>query len=163
MTWEEAVRRIAAGEPVENVLDEKSLADEAEFRAFIAAEGRPDILAQYDQRMKAIRLGISQAQSVWHSISDKQRSVLRAISTTRTGKIVRRSTKPSVYVLNGKAELLCRAGTIRALAAHDLLAWDGGAFDPEQAAVITERGTFTVAHGDDEPNPWKRSPVCPTT
>jgi hypothetical protein len=28
-----------------------------------------------------------------------------------------------------------------------LLAWDGGALDPEKAAVITERGLFVLKHG----------------
>ena len=41
--------------------------------------------------------------------------------------------------------------TVRALAAHELLAWDGGALDPERKAVVTERGRFVFAHGREKP------------
>jgi hypothetical protein len=38
------------------------------------------------------------------------------------------------------------ARTLRNLCARNLMAWDGGAFDPEAVAVITENGRFVYQH-----------------
>ena len=46
-------------------------------------------------------------------------------------------------------EVLHRAGQgkdMRRLLDH----WDGGAFDPERKAVLTERGKFVLRHGQAE-------------
>lgn len=149
ISWDEVVARIAAGEPADDVLDEKHAADRQEFRALLADMGPKGIaaLASYDKAMRDFDLGLTQARSAWHSISRHQRDVLVAACRTKNGRIVRRSFKPSVYVLDGTLVFLCRVATIRNLCAHELLACDGGAFDPEQAAVITERGRFVVAKG----------------
>lgn len=43
-----------------------------------------------------------------------------------------------------------RLDTVRNLAARELVAWDGTAFDPEARAVLSERGRFVVRHGQAE-------------
>lgn len=149
MNWNEVYRRVAAGEPVEDVLDEKSATDRAEFRTHLAEIGGPDVLAQYDMLMRDIDLGISTARSVWHSISGLQRDVLRSAAEAN-GRIVRRSFLPSVYSLDGSPCFLCRVATVRKLCAHNLFAWDGGIPDPEQAAVVTERGRFVLKVAQDD-------------
>jgi hypothetical protein len=149
MSWDEALDRISKGEPVEDVLDEKSALEEQDFRAYLAGMGERgiDALRRYDARMRNLNTGITGARSAWHSISQVQRTVLLAVLKARPGRIVRRSVKPSIYTLDGQAALLCRIATLRNLCERNLLAWDGGAFDPEMAAVVTERGAFVAAHG----------------
>ncbi len=147
-TWEQSARRIASGEPAEDVLDERMAAERDEFAAFVLT--LPDgaaVLARHQARLRDLDLGITGARNAWHSISSAQRAVLIAAATTKKGRIVRRTVKPSVYVRDGGVDLLCRVATVRNLCERDLMAWDGGAFDPEQAAALTERGHFVLRHG----------------
>lgn len=57
------------------------------------------------------------------------------------------------YVVDGPGVPLpkpIRLATLRKLAAHGLVDWDGGAFDPEAAAVLSEQGRFVLAKGRPE-------------
>ncbi len=155
MDWAEAMRRIGSGEPVEDVLDKKNAAERADFRVWLRRQPDGEThLARYDARLRDLDTGITAARNAWHSISTAQQQVLTKALRVRSGRIVRRSIKPSVYVHDGGNVLLCRVSTIRNLCAHELLAWDGGAFDPEQAAVITERGRFVATQGREA---WERA------
>ena len=152
MTWDDVLRRISAGEPAEDVLDEHRAAQRAEFRRYLMARGQSaaTALAEHDRRMRDLDLGLTGARNAWHSISPAQRRVLVAAASVRSGRIVRQSIRPSVYVRDGGGPKLCGVKTVRPLCSRDLMAWDGGAFDPEQAAVLTERGRFVLAHGRSE-------------
>ena len=146
MDWRDAINLIAAGEDVEHVLDMKSAADRARFDRFLRAElGRPDLADQIAAKLREIDSGIDGARMCWHSISAAQRRVLQAAASGR--RLVRRHVKPSWYILDGDGAKVAGVPTIRALCAYELLAWDGGAFDPEKIAVITERGRFVVKWG----------------
>lgn len=104
--------------------------------------GRPDVLAQYDEAVRLNRLGITRARAVWHSISAAQRAVLKV-----AGEFNR------LFLINGEympgrppGEPKIRVRTVRNLCDRNLLAWDGGVFVPENAAVITEHGRFVLKH-----------------
>lgn len=144
MSWDEAIRRIRDGEPVADVLDEKLARDELSFRDWMAKEC-PDQLASYDARMRDIKLGITGARNAWHSISPAQRRALTEAAAyggrlERIGKEYRHKDRHQPY-------RPIYVATVRAVCAHEFMAWDGGAFDPEGAAVVTERGHFVLKHG----------------
>lgn len=113
-----------------------------EVRNMLLAAGRPDLVEEFDNKMRDIRLGLDGARNCWHSISNAQR---RALSMMADGPLERRSMKPSRYVV--RDNFACRLATARALCAHELVAPDGGAFDPERRFAITERGLFVLRHG----------------
>lgn len=93
-----------------------------------------------------MRNGIAQARNTWHSISDAQRHALTFASRCRAGRVIRRR---GWYMEMEGARPHRKIGvrTMRNLCARELMSWDGGAFDPEAAAVITERGLFVLEHG----------------
>jgi hypothetical protein len=112
-------------------------------------EGRPDIVEWLDARLRDIDLGLTGARSTWHSISEAQRRVL-VLVTSRNRRLVRRSGSKTLYDAVGQDGTVEKAAgilTVRNLASRSLLAWDGGAFDPEAAAVMTEQAQFVVKHG----------------
>lgn len=109
----------------------ESRQQEERVRALILARGGPDALADFDAEMKRLRNGTEDAENLWHSISGVQRRLLLAMRAG-DGKVARGTV---------------RIATLRNLANRDLIAWDGGAFDPEASAVLTEHGRFVIAHG----------------
>src|SRR5580658_3016903 len=139
MTHKEMLRRIQNGEDVQHVIETASAESRAEFRSWMLKwaetnRGVEIALEHYDAAMRDLDSGVMGARSTWHSISPAQQRALRtALEDTVDGKWVR--------------GIGAGVSTIRALCARDLMAWDGGAFDPEAAAVITERGRFVLAHG----------------
>jgi hypothetical protein len=147
--WDAAARRINNGEPVADVVDEILAADRERFRHYIGHTlGRPDLLAQYDANVRKLDLGITQAEAVWHSISPAQRRTLEILEPGRV--LVRQRHAPRYYDAIGTPHAISRAAglaTVRNIAERDLVAWDGGALDPEARAVLTERGRFTLKHG----------------
>lgn len=127
--------------------EEESERSRRRVKAILWEQGRPDLANELDAKMRDIRLGIDGARSAWHSISDAQRRVLTILETGRhlirgTGKARYDATGAPYPVPN-----LCRLATARALCARDLLAPDGGAFDPESKFVLTERARFVMKHG----------------
>ncbi len=152
--WPEIIRRVAAGEPVEDVLDEKSAADDADFRAYMQSqpgERGVQALARYDRRRRDLDLGLTGARNCWHSLSPAQRRVLEALEPGR--ELVRLRCPRSGYAAVAARSALdsikriCRLPTVRNLASRSLLDWDGGALDPEARAVLSDRGRFVLAHG----------------
>jgi hypothetical protein len=117
------------------------------MRAILLEEGRPDLLAEYEAKLRDIRLGIEGARGTWHALSQPQRRVL-AYMVQNGGELQQNPKKLNVYFLRVTGNLV-RVGrpTVRNLAARELLAWDGGAFEPEARAVLTERGRFVLKHG----------------
>lgn len=154
ITWADTMRRIANGEPVGDVLDEKSAADRVAFRAFMQEQpGERAALAleHWEQAMRDHDFGLTGARNSWHSISPAQRRVLEALEPGR--ELVRLRCPRSGYgavatrSALGSIKRICRLPTVRNLASRGLLDWDGGALDPEARAVLSDRGRFVLAHG----------------
>lgn len=122
-------------------LDADSERKREDIRKLLRKEGRTDLIAEFDQRMRDIDLGVDRARNVWHSISETQRRVVTALASG--GRMIRR---PDSKVYDG-AGTTAGVATLRNLAARGLVAWDGGAFDPEAAVVGTEQATFLIRHG----------------
>lgn len=109
----------------------------------------PEELADYERDMKNLRLGITGAKNSWHSISEHQRAILRHLAA-RGGRLEKRAGGTMFSATRnwgGAAPPRIMLSTVRALASRYLLDWDGGAIDPEAAAVLSERGAFIVKHG----------------
>lgn len=150
MINEELMRRIRNGEDVTHLLDIKRVEDRAEFRSFMLEEAKTNplagpALARFDQAMRDLDSGELGARSMWHSISSTQRRVLSGVARhggrlERVGKEYRASSG------HHQSYVPAYVATIRPLCLRGLMAWNGGAFDPEAAAVITERGRFVLAH-----------------
>jgi hypothetical protein len=126
-SWDHAVRRIANGEPLEDVLEQRAWAARDRFRQELIGMGDRGIsvLAEYDARMRENDLGISSARAAWHALSVTQKWALRECAAGR--------------------QPVARIATLRNLERRDLVSWDGGAFSPESKVVITERGRFVLA------------------
>ncbi len=153
MTWDDALRRMRAGEPLDDILDEKHAADRERLRSFLAdfVPRGADALKGYDASMRDHDSGVYGARMAWHSISPAQRRTLLFLAPGRV--LVRCAWSHNFYDAVAAADRFstiakaARLDTVRNLARRELLAWDGGAFQPEARAVLTERGTFVVAHG----------------
>lgn len=50
--------------------------DRERVRALLREEGREDLIAEYDAKMRDMGSGVENARSIWHSISDAQRRAL---------------------------------------------------------------------------------------
>lgn len=142
-SWDEALRRIAAGEDIEAVLEEKAAHEVADFVAYLRSEGKTDAADRYLAKVREINSGVYGARNTWHSISPAQRRVLLEVNehggrVERVGKQYRHRSQNHKPIY---------AATIRNLCTRDLMAWDGGIFDPEAIAVLTERGWFVIRHG----------------
>ena len=161
ITWDDVVRRMRAGEPLQDILDEKDAADRERFRSSLADLGPrgADALRGYDAAMRDHDSGATGARNCWHSISPAQRRTLLflaawAFEPNARGRVLVRSTRcdryhdavgtaPGVDTIAKAARL----DTVRNLASRGLVAWDGTAHDPERRAVPSERGRFVVRHG----------------
>lgn len=145
-----------AGEPcwmrgcddLPHLIEAKSERDNERVRAIVREHGGEEALARHDENMKRLRLGITGAENAWHSISRAQRRTLLAMEG---GRVLTRQENGR-YDAIGAGDVLIQAGvrTVRALAGHELVAWDGGAFDPEAKAVLTERGSFVLKHRKED-------------
>ena len=129
--------------------DRKMIEDRKRFRQFLIDEGVSDkVLAEHDKRSRDIDLGLLSARSCWHSISPAQARALAIVGTGRC--LFRHPGQRNFYDAFGDPHAetkVCSIKTARALCAHELLAPDGGALDPEAKFVITERGAFVLRFG----------------
>lgn len=125
-------------------------------REMLIAEGRQDLLADFDLKMREIRNGVDSARGCWHALSGTQRYVLARLGAGRY--LARSSRKRKIYDAYRTGEApqpgqpgvilnACRLSTARNLSARELIHVDGGALDPEAKFVITERGMFVLKHG----------------
>ena len=143
------MKRIADEERIIQQIDRESREQRERMRALIAESGNSVALSLYNIDMREIDLGLKSARSCWASISPAQ---ARALAIAGTGAVLwRKQAYPLQYTtFNGPLGVVlrvCSLATARALCAHELLAPDGGAFDPESKFVITERGSFVLHHG----------------
>jgi hypothetical protein len=127
-------------------LEEESRRRLDAVRALLREKGRDDLVADLDAELRNVRLGVTAARSAWHSISPAQR---RALEALRAGGWFRRSGGSTTrYDAVGGPEgiaNICGIATARALCAHELIACNGGVFDPESRFVLTERGRFVLS------------------
>jgi hypothetical protein len=134
------------GEDIQQWLDARDKAQSERMRQLLLSEGRPDLVAELDAKIKDIRLGLAQARSCWSALSAPQREALVYLSKHK--QLVRHL--PGVY---GRTEGLgsglprFRLATVRNLIARQLVDLEGGAFDPERRVVISDRGRFVVQRG----------------
>lgn len=142
--------------PIIHALDAKFARQREDMRQLLYAEGRPDLVEEFDRKMREIDTGINGARNCWHSISEAQRRVLNLAATGRW--LVRSPGTNHFYDAHGEPHALSRVAglkTVRNLCARELLAYDGGAIDPERKMVITERGLFVVKHGQFVVGGWQ--------
>lgn len=133
-------------------LERQQRASHERVREILREEGREDLVAEFDANMRDVETGIYRARNLWHSISPAQRAVLAHFPLT-SGNRLRRAH--SGYVVDGPGLPLprpVRLSTLRAMADRGLVDWDGGAFDPEAAAVLSEQGRFVLAKGRPAPD-----------
>lgn len=131
------------------IIDHDSAERTRRVRQFLMEEGRPDLLREFDDDMKKLRLGITGAQNCWHSLSAAQRRTIETLAAGRY-RLARTLGSINFYDASGEPYALARVAglkTVRNLAARELLDWDGTADDPERAAVLSDRGRFVLAHG----------------
>jgi hypothetical protein len=124
-------------------------------RAMLLEGGHTDALAKFDRNMRDIALGITSARNCWHSLSSAQRRVLQLVCESPR-RLVRSPGTMHFYDALGEPYAISRASglkTVRTLADRELLEWNGGAFDPERIAVLTERGRFVFRIATSPPDP----------
>lgn len=132
-------------------IERHSMRQTERVRSMLYKHGRPDLVAEMDGKLREIRLGTYGAKATWRSLSDAQRFALEFAAETggRLARIGKTYWTPGdtckIYGI--------RLATIRNLVARDLMAVDGGAFDPEREFVITEHGRFVLKHGQNENGP----------
>lgn len=117
-------------------------------RQMLIEMGRFDILEEFDHNMRELRLGITTARNCWHSISEKQRAILKMMGN---GFEIRRAYRTPIYDAYKAGKIIlgvCRLPTLRALSGHELIHVAGGALDPEAQFVLTERGQFVLKYGE---------------
>lgn len=134
-------------DPLLQQLDRESLARSARVRQLLIDGGNTAVLAEYDQAMRDIALGLSSARGCWHALSAPQRAVLVHLATYG-GRLVLRAGGTG-YGAQRKLLELGRVGkpTVRNLIARNLLDLDGGPIDPESSVLLSERGSFVVRRG----------------
>lgn len=144
--WHEIARRVAAGEDIQAVLDEVDIQERADFDHYLRHElNRPDLADRHAAFLRDLDLGIYGARQTWAALTLRQRETLKLVAGWRHPRLVRPNTSPTHYFRDGTNKPpICQYPTVRNLCERELLAWDGGAFEPWRAAVLTERGRFVV-------------------
>ena len=129
-------------EDILQAIEARSRQQNESVRQMLIAEGRADLLARFDATMKDINSGVYGARTTWNALTAAQQRALRYVSENK-GRLCRYA--PNSFLMPGKAPPLpIRLATVRNLIARELLACDGGAFDPEKVLVMTERGRFVL-------------------
>ncbi len=145
----------AAEERLIHQIDHLERARVEHVKAICRAVGRPEVADEMERNLQEVESGVRSARATWHSISDPQRALLAHV-VERTGnmRLVISDRRAPAYQVDPPGVPLpkpARLSTVRALAARGLLDWDGGAFQPEGAAVANERARFVLKHGRPAP------------
>lgn len=112
-------------------------------RQLLLSEGRPDLCADLDKKLKEIRLGITGAQATWGALSATQRRVLLMMAEGRFLSKAKHSTDTfDAYGEPFGIHAVCRAPTVRNLMARELIGWES-----DRKITITEHGRFVLKHG----------------
>ncbi len=140
-------------------LERESLETADRVRAVLREQGRPDLVKWLDEKLLSIERGIDGAQRTWEALSMTQRRIVSMMA--ERGFILIRNAKSSVLydaVCAGETiPKAARLSTVRNLGERKLIAWDGGALDPEKRAVLTERGRFVHAQSSGTSTPESSS------
>lgn len=134
-------------------LEEEGLEQRARVKALLLEHGRSDLAADLEGKLREVDLGLTGARSCWTALSPAQRRVMEAMSTGR--RLVRSAGSRHRYDATGEPHALSHVAgtpTVRNLAARGLVAWEGGAFDPERRASLTEKGRFVWQHRGEMPD-----------
>lgn len=121
-------------------------------RDLLAAEGRPDLVADLDRKMWEIETGVYGARSTWAALTEPQRAALVALAEGR--RAFRAVGSRTVYdAIGGSGVPLggIRLATLRALQARKLVSATGSPSDPERRFEITKPGAFVVKRGRPAP------------
>lgn len=111
----------ARGEDILHRLEREDRERSASLRKMLIDIGRDDVLAQYDADMRDLRLGITGAKSIWHSISEAQRRVLIYAGH---GLRLQRSHRPNTFDAIGpglEVVNVARLPTLRNLSSRELI------------------------------------------
>ncbi len=130
-------------------IEREDLARRGRMEQILREEGRDDLVAEFRQNMRDVDTGVTRARNLWHTLTAAQRAALVGMQRTGNARLKRMDCSP-MYGIDGPGVPLdrpVRLATLRKLAAHDLVDWDGGAFDPEAGAVLNEQGRFVLAKG----------------
>ena len=127
-------------------IERQSRATIERVRQMCRDEGREDLVTELDANLKEVATGRTGARGTWHALSEPQRRMLRVAAAHRR---LRRSpgSRSRYDACGGLGDAEGNVGgiaTVRNLIARELLTCDGGAFDPEAAVVISERGRFVL-------------------
>lgn len=120
---------------------------EARVRAVIAEAGTPEDLARFDASMEHVHSGRSELESLWHSITPAQRTLVLLVGEGR--RLVRCAWSRHRYGAVGEPHAVrdcASARTVEALIRHRLLAPAGTTDDPGQVVVATERLSALLAY-----------------
>lgn len=130
--------------------DEQIRASTDSVLRFLLAEGRKDLADELRARISANDAGLVHAGSLWLTLSGHQRTVLLLLAKFRPVRRVRDKTYEIADLAeSAETAFSTRLSTIRALGALGLIDWTGGVFDPEAAAMISDKGRFVALQGPD--------------
>lgn len=126
-------------------LDRQSQQQNERVRQLLMENGRPDLAADLDEKLRDIRLGIDGARATWAALSRPQKDVLTGM--VGRGRYLRRDpNRLSRFMAAGDVSGYCVAGihaaTVNNLMARELVIWASG-----EKIVATENGRFVWKHG----------------
>jgi hypothetical protein len=107
-------------EEIMQLIDADSAAKTEAVRAMLMEMGRLDVLAEFDAKMRDIRLGIDSARGCWHALSGAQRRTLEVLGTGR--RLIRDTGYLSRYNAYGEGQPIlnvCGRPTLQNLVARD--------------------------------------------
>ena len=143
------MRRITDGEDVEAVFDEKQREDRCRFDRLLRNElNRPDLADKYQAKIREIDLVIYGARAIWTTLSVVQKRVLPFMA--EAGARLGMMPKSRAYAIRTPLRTVVwniNRATVKTLAAHSLIDWEGDAFQPSSTAMLSDRGRFVLAHG----------------
>lgn len=130
---------------IEQHLDRMSRESRKRVRTMIAESGRPDVLAEFDAKMKDIDSGLDGARRTWDALSSTQRALLTALQR-EGGHVWNDPDMPSRSYhsrSNGMSSVVRRA-TVTNLSRRGLLDWGAGSSPAGSVASLSERALFML-------------------
>lgn len=145
MSWPEAIDRIRLGQDATRVVEHENEKERQGFEAHLLAELGPAAVERHRIRLQDFDSGVTGARNTWGALTPQQQSTLKVVHAhggrlERVGKAYRHRDRNQPY-------RPVYVPTVRSLCDRLLMKWDGLAFDPEGAAILTERGIFVVVRG----------------
>lgn len=157
--WRDAMRNIANGEEVQQACDRASMRQTERVRQILRDEGREDLVAEMDANLRDVRLGVTQAKNIWHSISPVQRRVMLLLHEGRHLRlsVASKTRFEAIGLREGISTVAkaCPVATVVALYGRKLVepvkgrprSRSDGALDLTFHYALTEHGRFVLKHG----------------